>query len=60
MKSLVTHVELNTQQIKFLIDLMWGCPLGIVKDAAERHKIDDVELESLLSMNLGSALAELE
>lgn len=59
MKSVVTNVELDTQQLKFLIDLMWGCPLGIVKDTAERHKIDDNELESVLSMNLGAALAEL-
>jgi hypothetical protein len=60
MKTLVTEITINSQQLKFLIDLMWGSPLSVVKATAERHDVDDVELESHLSKCLGSALLELD
>jgi hypothetical protein len=58
-RSVTTHVELNTQQIKFIIDIMWGSPLGIVKQAALHHGIDEVVLEGHLQNCLRDALAEL-
>jgi len=60
MNNVVTEVQLNTNQIKFLIDLMWGSPLSIVRTTANRHDVDDVDLEGHLAKCLGSALAELD
>jgi len=60
MKNVVTEVQLDTNQIKFLIDLMWSTPLNTMKTTADRHDVDDVFLESHLEMCLGSALAELD
>ena len=58
-RSVTTHVELNTQQIKFIIDIMWGSPLGIVKKAALHHVIDETVLEGHLQNCLQDALEEL-
>lgn len=49
-----TEVILSDRQIKFLIDLMWGCPISIVQQTAVRHQVSDTELEQLLSMHLGN------
>lgn len=59
-RSVVTLVELNTQQLKFLIDIMWGAPLSVIKDSAVHYKIDEVALEGHLQNCLRDALAELD
>lgn len=46
-------VTLTEGELKFLIDLMWGAPLGTVKDTAERHGIHDSDLEGHLAKCLG-------
>lgn len=51
MKSI--DLTLTENELKFLVDLMWGAPLGIVKSTAERHKIDDTSIESHLVKCLG-------
>lgn len=58
-RSVTTLVELNTQEIKFLVDLMWATDERIAKQVANRHGVDDNQLEKHLQINLGSALAEL-
>jgi hypothetical protein len=58
--SVVTTVTLDTQQIKLLIDLLWGAPLSVVSESSKRHGVDDVKLEGHLAKCLGSALAELD
>lgn len=55
-----TEIPLNENELKFLIDLMWGSPLGIVKDAAERHGISDTDLEGHLAKCLGYMYLETE
>ena len=55
MDKVVTMVELDTQQIKYLIDLMWSTDPTISNNVALRHSVDDVQLESRLNLALGSA-----
>jgi hypothetical protein len=58
--SVVTNVTLDTQQIKFLIDLMWGHnPLDSLK-TAKHHGVDDVAVQCQLWNCLQSALSELD
>tara|TARA_X000000368_G_scaffold379659_1_gene334904 strand:+ start:296 stop:505 length:210 start_codon:yes stop_codon:yes gene_type:complete len=59
MDKVVTMVELDTQQIKYLIDLMWSTDPTISNNVALRHSVDDVQLESRLNLALGSALGEV-
>ena len=59
MDKVVTMVELDTQQIKYLIDLMWSTDPTISNNVALRHSVDDVQLESRLNLALGSALGEI-
>ena len=42
MKSV--DVTLTERELKFLIDLMWGAPIKMVKDTADRHGIEDTYL----------------
>ena len=58
--SVVTEMIIDTQQIKVLMDLMWGSPISVVKDSCKRHGVDEVDLEGHLAKCLGSALAELD
>ena len=51
MKSV--DITLNERELKFLIDLMWGAPIATVKHTAERHGIDDNDLEGHLAKCLG-------
>ena len=60
MDSVVTMVELDTQQIKYLIDLMWSTDPTLSNQVAVRHNVDDVKLEKTLNIALGSALDEDE
>ena len=59
MDSLVTMVELDTQQIKYLIDLMWTTDTTLSNQIAIRHNVDDVALEKTLNIALGGALDEI-
>tara|TARA_B100000287_G_C20421264_1_gene697597 strand:- start:77 stop:346 length:270 start_codon:yes stop_codon:yes gene_type:complete len=59
MDSVVTMVELDTQQIKYLIDLMWSTDPTLSNQVAIRHNVDDVKLEKTLNIALGSALDEV-
>ena len=56
----VTDVTLDTQEIKFLIDCMWGQSRHDSQALAIRHKINDVSLEARLQKALGDALYELD
>ena len=58
MDSVVTMVELDTQQIKYLIDLMWSTDPTLSNQVAVRHNVDDVALEKVLNIALGVALDE--
>ena len=58
MDSVVTMVELDTQQIKYLIDLMWSTDPTIGNQIAVRHNVDDIQLEKHLTKELGRALDE--
>ena len=55
-----TEVPLDTQQIKFILDLMMGCPFGYTKDHAYQHGVDDSSLYNHLDNHLHAALAELQ
>ena len=59
MDSVVTMVELDTQQIKYLIDLMWTTDTTLSNQIAIRHNVDDVALEKTLNIALGGALDEI-
>ena len=59
MDSVVTMVELDTQQIKYLIDLMWTTDTTLSNQIAIRHNVDDVALEKILNIALGGALDEI-
>jgi uncharacterized protein YidB (DUF937 family) len=51
---------LDTQQLQFLIDLMWGHDPKDTKKLAKQHGVDDRALVCQLSKCLNSALAELD
>ena len=58
MKSV--DITLNERELKFLIDLMWGAPIATVKDTAERHGINDNDLEGHLAKCLGYLYLETD
>jgi len=58
--NVVTQLEISTSQIKFLMDLMMGCPLGFTKDHAYQNNVNDSELYDQLENCLQSALLEAE
>lgn len=53
-------VTLSERELKFLIDLMWGAPIATVKQTAERHGIDDNDLEGHLAKCLGYLYLETD
>jgi len=57
--SVHTEVPLDTNQIKFILDMMMGCPLGHTKQYSLNHNVDDSELYNHLDQCLKSALSEL-
>ena len=59
MDSVVTMVELDTQQIKYIVDLMWSTDPTLSNQIAIRHNVDDVALEKILNIALGGALDEI-
>ena len=59
MDSVVTMVELDTQQIKYIVELMWSTDPTLSNQIAIRHNVDDVALEKILNIALGGALDEI-
>lgn len=51
MKSI--DLTLTENELKFLVDLMWGAPLNTVKQTAERHQVNDTDIEQHLVKCLG-------
>ena len=49
---------LTAAELKLLIDLLWGAPLGIVRDTAMRHGLSDSDLEGHLVKCLGYLACE--
>jgi hypothetical protein len=58
-QCVITEVTLSTNQIKYLIDVMWSCEPKLSQQISIRHQVSDVELERHLQICLGSALSEL-
>ena len=50
-------IELSTDEIKFLIDCMWGHSRHDTQALAFRHNVNDVGLESRLSHIIADSLA---
>jgi hypothetical protein len=44
-----TNVPLSPSQIRFLLDLMMGCSMGITKHHAYVNKVDDVAIYNHLA-----------
>ena len=59
MDSVVTMVELDTQQIKYIVDLMWSTDPTLSNQIAIRHNVDDVALEKILNIALGLSLIHI-
>lgn len=57
--SVVTMATLDTQQLQFLIDVMWGCDPRETHKIAEQHGVDENQLMCQLAECLNNALAEL-
>ena len=51
MKSV--DVTLSDRELKFLIDVLWGAPISVVKDTASRHGVNDADVEGHLAKCLG-------
>lgn len=57
--NVVTMVELDTRQIRYLIDVLYNTNSTLTQELSILHNVDDVALEKQLQIYLGSALAEL-
>jgi len=54
------EVPLTAPELKFLIDLMWGAPISIVRDTALRHGLSDSDVEGHLVKCLGYLACEMD
>jgi len=52
------EVPLTSPELKFLIDLLWGAPIAMVRDTALRHGLSDSEVEGHLVKCLGYLACE--
>lgn len=57
--NVVTMVELDTRQIKYLIDVLYNTNSTLTQELSIRHNVDDVKLEKQLQIYLDSALSEI-
>lgn len=57
--NVVTLVELDTCQIKYLIDVLYNTNSTLTQELSILHNVNDVELEKKLQIYLSSALAEI-
>ena len=58
--SVVTMATLDTQQLQFLIDVMWGHDPRDTHKIAKQHGVDENQLVCQLAECLNNALAELD
>ena len=58
--SVATEVPLDTQELKVLIDLMWGAPIATVRETASRHGLSDSDVEGHLVKCLGYLACEMD
>ena len=52
MSKYPAQVPLSSSQIKFLLDMMMGCPLGHTKQYSLHHNVDDGDLYNHLKSYL--------
>ena len=57
--NLPTNVPLDTNQIRFILDMMMGCPLGHTSSYSRQNDVSAEDLYNLLEENLNTANAEL-
>ena len=57
-REVVTQVELDTAEIKYIIDMMWSSDTTESSVIATRHNVDDINLEKKLNIALGRAYDE--
>lgn len=57
--NVVTMVELDTRQIRYLIDVLYNTNSTLTQELSILHNVDDVKLEKQLQIYLDSALAEI-
>jgi uncharacterized protein YidB (DUF937 family) len=53
-------VTLDTQQLQFLIDVLWGHDPRDTRKLSEQHGVDENQLLCQLAECLNNALAELD
>ena len=56
---LPTNVPLDTNQIRFILDMMMGCPLGHTSSYSRQNDVSAEDLYNLLEEHLNTANAEL-
>ena len=59
-REVVTQVELDTAEIKYIIDMMWSSDTTESSVIATRHNVDDINLEKKLNIALGRAYDEAD
>ena len=57
--NLPTNVPLDTNQIRFILDMMMGCPLGHTSSYSRQNDVSAEDLYNLLEEHLYTANAEL-
>ena len=57
--NLPTNVPLDTNQIRFIVDMMMGCPLGHTSSYSRQNDVSAEDLYNLLEEHLNTANAEL-
>ena len=57
--NLPTNVPLDTNQIRFILDMMMGCPLGHTSSYSRQNNVSAEDLYNLLEEHLNTANAEL-
>ena len=57
--NLPTNVPLDTNQIRFILDMMMGCPLGHTSSYSQQNDVSAEDLYNLLEEHLNAANAEL-
>ena len=57
--NLPTNVPLDTNQIRFILDMMMCCPLGHTSSYSRQNDVSAEDLYNLLEEHLNTANAEL-
>ena len=53
--NLPTNVPLDTNQIRFILDMMMGCPLGHTSSYSRQNDVSAEDLYNLLEEHLNTA-----